>query len=100
MIVEPTIRPWDLLISPGIQGAELVTITKVSSRDHLYCGYTNGTVKVFSTNNGNTLEKINLYQNGEVIDLKIIDSNIVACTHSEVTVHNLEKNRSISLKGH
>lgn len=70
MQVEPNFIPPRFRISDEEkEEIELVTITKVPSHDQLYCGYTNGTVKVLSTNSGKTIDIIHLYQSGEVIDI-------------------------------
>jgi hypothetical protein len=41
------------------------------------------------------------YQNTDIIDIDQYDQDVLlTCTHNEVTLYNLTKNKSISLKGH
>lgn len=45
--------------------------------------------------------KFNPYQNTDIIDIDQFDTDVLlTCTHNEVTLFNLVKNKSIPLKGH
>ena len=47
------------------------------------------------------VSKFNPYQNTDIIDIDQFDSDVLlTCTHTEVTLFNLVKNKSIPLKGH
>lgn len=43
---------------------------------------------------------ISMYKKMPVIDFAVVDDCIVSCTHTELTIHNIEKCKSVSLKGH
>lgn len=35
-----------------------------------------------------------------VIDFNLVGDYVATCTHTEVTIHNIEKSKSISMRGH
>ena len=66
----------------------------------IFAGYTDGKVGIFDLRRKKYHQTIHLYQSGEVIDIEMVDDNIVTCTHTEVTLYNTEKSKSMSLVGH
>jgi WD40 repeat protein len=81
-------------------------LNKVECFDNLlYCAYSNGLILLYKYN---TVEKayqyankFHPYQNMDVIDIDQYDSDVLlTCSHNEVTLYNLTKNKSISLHGH
>lgn len=41
-----------------------------------------------------------LYKSAPVVDFCLFEKRMASCTHTEVTVHDLETNKYVNLKGH
>jgi hypothetical protein len=82
------------------------TLNKVEAFDQfLYCGYSNGLLLQYKYGQAEKsfqfVSKYYPYQNTDIIDIDQYDQDVLlTCTHNEVTLYNLTKNKSISLKGH
>lgn len=80
--------------------SRLIKIRKKESSTDLYAAYEDGQVFVFDLSKSKVSRGIPLYKKMPVIDFSLADDCIVASTHTELTIHNIEKSKSVSLKGH
>ena len=77
-------------------------LNKIVSKDKsFFCGYSDGKILEYSFNNYHLKNYYSPYQNTDVIDMSIMNDGVMlCCTHTEVTLFNTIKNKSVSLKGH
>lgn len=99
-------KPSDILFPKALRNGPLPTLNKLEAFDqHLYCGFSNGLLLQYrygqAERSFQLVSRFNPYQNTDIIDIDQYDNDVlITCTHNEVTLFNLTKNKSIPLKGH
>ena len=99
-------KPTELSFPRQLRGSYTPTLNKVESYENtLFCGYSNGLILQYRYETMDKrysyVNKFHPYQNTDVIDIDQYDSDVLlTCSHHELTLYNLTKNRSIALKGH
>ena len=94
------VLPYPLsLASQGFRQPSLNKIATWPQTNSLYCAYSDGKVLHFNTTNNQLSNVFTVYDNTDVIDVEVMGNNLLAtCTHNEVTLFDMMKNRSLSLK--
>ena len=99
-------KPTEISFPKQLRGGYTPTLNKVESFENtLFCGYSNGLILHYRYDQLDKrysfMNKFYPYQNTDVIDIDQYDNDVLlTCSHHEVTLYNLTKNKSIALKGH
>jgi len=99
-------KPLEYPYPKAFRNGYIPTLNKVEAFDNfLYCGYSNGFLLQYKYGHNERSfqfqSKYHPYQNTDIIDLDLFEPDVMlTCTHNEVTLFNMTKNKCIPLKGH
>jgi hypothetical protein len=69
--------------------SRLIKIRKKQESNDLYAAYEDGHIAIFDLNRKKLQQSIPLYKKMPVIDFSVVEDCVVACTHTEITIHNI-----------